>query len=224
MTNETYESTISFVRIGDDETTTLKPSSKSLSAGWDCWRCIWSSCGFSSDYFRIFLLTSSMSIRSVENNFAQIIKTLNFSKMTHHLYFLQYQSQHQLLQYQNRHQLLQYQKPDTSCSSTKTDTSCSSTKTDTTYSISKIKICETIHLTLFLRVFTCPKALCQEFLAKLKLPSAYFDAKYDRCYCKKCHQPKTSPQRCESLVYKLTWLGLDSVYILMMHIRRDGML
>lgn len=39
--------------------------------------------------------------------------------------------------------------------------------------------------------------MCQDFLAKLKLPSAYFDEKHDRCYCKKCHQPKTRPRECE---------------------------
>lgn len=33
MTNETYENTTTFARIGDDEITTLKPLSKSLSAG-----------------------------------------------------------------------------------------------------------------------------------------------------------------------------------------------
>ncbi|CAF3835789.1 unnamed protein product [Rotaria magnacalcarata] len=42
----------------------------------------------------------------------------------------------------------------------------------------------------------CRKPLCEDYIRKLSLPKGYFGKKYDKCFCKKCHNRSKTDARC----------------------------
>ncbi|CAF0743715.1 unnamed protein product [Rotaria sordida] len=44
--------------------------------------------------------------------------------------------------------------------------------------------------------FQCRKPLCEDYIRKLNLSKAYFANQYDRCFCRKCHDPSRTDAKC----------------------------
>ncbi|CAF2521512.1 unnamed protein product [Rotaria sp. Silwood2] len=42
----------------------------------------------------------------------------------------------------------------------------------------------------------CRKPLCEDYIRKLNLSEAYFAKHYDKCFCRKCHNPSTMDAKC----------------------------
>ncbi|CAF1919541.1 unnamed protein product [Rotaria magnacalcarata] len=55
----------------------------------------------------------------------------------------------------------------------------------------------------------CRKPLCEDYIRKLSLPKGYFGKKYDKCFCKKCHNRSKTDARCGNDCMKLHgWIQL----------------
>ncbi|UJR29235.1 hypothetical protein I4U23_010449 [Adineta vaga] len=45
-------------------------------------------------------------------------------------------------------------------------------------------------------ILQCRQPLCEEYLKRFKIPDAFFNKKYDKCFCRKCHSPSDKKGTC----------------------------